>query len=117
MKSFIRKFNGWLGFVFASVAFFVVPHFYRMFDPTAGQFDAGYIHPIIYAAVSICFSSGLAWSLVLFTAPGAHKQLDKFCESNEEDDLDSLNMDAVLFAFILYLIYFISTIVFISCVV
>jgi hypothetical protein len=118
MRSFIRKFNGWLGFALASVAFFIVPHFYRSFDPTAGQFDAGYIHPIIYAAVAICFSSGLAWTLVLFTAPGSHKQLDQFFEASEDDAvLSKLNMDAVLLAFILYLIYFLTTIAFIAWVV
>lgn len=107
MKQFIRKYNGWLGFMLSTAAFFLAPPLYRLIDPTAGQFDAGFIHPIIYASVVICFASGLAWTLVLLTAPGAHKHLDRFFE---EPEAKGINPDAVITASILYVVFLLATV-------
>ena len=103
VKKFLMKYNGWLGFAVATLLFFAAPPLYRLIDPTAGQFDAGYIHPIIYAAVVVCFASGLSFLLLMLSAPGLHKGFDKYME--EENWV--LN-DQIKFALILYLAYFIS---------
>lgn len=83
-NKFLRKYNGWIGFVLGTVLFFIAPHIYRQFDPTAGQLDAGFIHPIIYAIVVVSIASAVAWMLTKFTAPGSHGALDKLLE--REDD-------------------------------
>jgi hypothetical protein len=101
-KKFLMKYNGWLGFVVASLLFFAAPPLYRLIDPTAGQFDAGYLHPIIYASVVVCFASGLANVMLILTAPGLHEQLDKFLDGT--CDL----CPKVKFGYMLYALYFIA---------
>lgn len=83
-KKFLQRYNGWLGFLIATVIFFVAPPIYRLLDPTAGQLDAGYIHPIVYAMVVVCIASGIAWMLSMFTAPGPHKALDNILEDHTD---------------------------------
>jgi len=102
-RKLLMKYNGWLGFAVASLLFFAAPPLYRLVDPTAGQFDAGYIHPIIYAAVVVCFASGLAFFMVILTAPGLHQQFDKFLEQE-----NYLVTDQVKYAIALYTLFFIS---------
>lgn len=99
-QKFLMKYNGWLGFVVASLLFFAAPPLYRLVDPTAGQFDAGYLHPIIYASVVVCFASGLGNLLLRLTAPGLYKQLDSFLDGTCE------LCPKVQFGYILYAIYF-----------
>lgn len=98
MKKFLRRYNGWLGFVLGSVLFFISPHIYRMFDPTAGQLDAGYIHPIIYAVVVVSIGSAVAWLLTQLTAPGPHKALDRLLEDDDPDKEDPYTALFILFA-------------------
>ena len=102
-KKLLMQYNGWLGFAIATLLFFAAPPLYRTIDPTAGQFDAGYIHPIIYASVVVCFASGLAFLLVKLTAPGLHRQFDKFLEQE-----NYLMSDPIKYAFVLYALYFVS---------
>lgn len=98
MKKFLRKYNGWLGFVLGSVLFFVAPHFYRLMDPTAGQLDAGYIHPIIYAVVVVSIGSAIAWLLTQLTAPGPHQALDRLLEDDEPATSDPYTALFIFFA-------------------
>ena len=102
-RKLLMKYNGWLGFAVATLLFFAAPPLYRLVDPTAGQFDAGYIHPIVYAAVVVCFASGLAFFMVILTAPGLHRQFDKFLEQESW-----LVTDQIKYAFALYALYFFS---------
>ncbi len=108
MKTFLRKYNGWLGFVLGSILFFVSPHLYRMFDPTAGQLDAGYIHPIIYAIVVVSIGSAIAWLLTNLTAPGPHKALDRLLE---DDDPHQSDPYTALFIYFGYFIAFIGVVI------
>lgn len=101
-KKFLMKYNGWLGFVVASLLFFAAPPLYRLIDPTAGQFDAGYLHPIIYASVVVCFASGLANVMLILTAPGLHGHLDRFLDGTCE------LCPKVKFGYMLYALYFIA---------
>lgn len=96
------KYNGWLGFVAFTVLFFAAPPLYRFIDPTAGQFDAGYIHPIIYASAVLTWASGLAFFLLQITAPAIHAQLDRFLESEEW-----VMTDAIRYGMIMYLVFMI----------
>lgn len=106
MKTFLKKYNGWLGFVLGSLLFFAAPPIYRLLDPTAGQLDAGYIHPIIYAIVVVSIGSAVSWLLTALTAPGPHQQLDKLLEEEDPDDAYT-----ALFLFLAFFISFIAVIV------
>lgn len=94
------RYNGWLGFIIGTVLFFVAPHIYHVFDPAAGQYDAGYLHPIIYALTVVSFASGFAWSILLLTAPGLLPKLDDFLEGR----MDVLT-DEVKTALLLYVMF------------
>lgn len=104
-KKILKTFNGWFGFAIASALFFIAPPVYRIFDPTAGQFDAGYLHPIIYAACVLCFGSGLAFALVFFTAPGLHKAFDEFLESDGTRPLEGFKFSMAKMALIMFLVF------------
>lgn len=106
MKTLLRKYNGWIGFVLGTVLFFIAPHIYRQFDPTAGQLDAGFIHPIIYAIVVVSIASAVAWMLTKFTAPGPHEDLDRVLERNGKDE-----WEIALFIYLAYFAAFIIVVV------
>lgn len=80
-KTFLKRYNGWLCFAVGTLLFFAAPSMYHLIDPTAGQYDAGYIHPIIYALTVISFASGFAWLLLQLMAPGQFKTIDAWFES------------------------------------
>lgn len=106
-KQILKHFNGWTGFAVSSILFFAAPPLYRYIDPTAGSFDAGYIHPIIYAGVVIGFAIGYAWLMVRLLAPGPFKAFDWFLESEKSNDSnDSLTM--ALWLFILFFVAIIA---------
>lgn len=111
------NYNGWLGFAVATLLFFAAPPLYRLIDPTAGQFDAGYIHPIIYSAVLVCFSSGLAFLLLKLTAPGLHKTFDEFLEHDGTEPMPGFQFSSAKFAFILYLTFMVLICVTVWCMV
>lgn len=102
-KKFLMRYNGWMGFIFGTIVFFIAPPIYRLIDPTAGQFDAGYIHPIIYAFTGLCFASASAFFMTKFTAPGPFAQLDRFFENDSW-----VTTDGIRVAMILYVAYFIG---------
>lgn len=100
-KKFLKTYNGWLGYAVGTALFFAAPSLYMHIDPTAGRYDAGYIMPIIYAGIVLFFASAISWTVLRLTAPGVHKQLDKFLEN--EDAIG--HSQAVLYGFILYAVY------------
>lgn len=106
------KYNGWFGFGIGTFLFFAAPPLYRIIDPTAGQFDAGYIHPIIYAAIVVFFADALSTLLLLATAPGLYKALDKFFESHEY-----LMTDPIKYGIGLKALYFTSICATVWCMV
>lgn len=108
-KKFIRHYNGWIAFVIGTALFFIAPHLYRMVDPTAGQFDAGYIHPIIYAMTVVSFASGFAWFILKSLAPGQHAVLDHWLESKDEINSEVFIM---LCAYALFMILIVAVVCF-----
>lgn len=112
-KKFLQHFNGWLLFAVASVLFFAVPPLYRIIDPTAGQFDAGYIHPIIYGAVVISFFIGFSWLALKLLAPGVHSELDRYLEDPVKNQMG----DASFTGLVIFLAFVISGVVIICCMV
>ena len=102
-QKFAKNFNGWISFAVGTALFFAAPPLYRIIDPTAGQFDAGYLHPIIYALCAASFAQGFAWFTMMITAPGLFKTFDSFLESSGSPLTDNVRA-----AFWLYLVYFIG---------
>lgn len=114
MKGKYLKFlNGWIGFAVGTLLFFAAPPLYRQIDPTAGQFDAGYIHPLIYSFTVLSFSIGCAWLSLKLTAPGLHKLFDNFLEQDSAQTLT----DSVRSAFWLFFFYIICVIAIVISVV
>lgn len=112
MNKLLKHFNGVIGFAVGTILFFAAPPLYRLIDPTAGAFDAGYIHPIIYACSTVCIGSSLAWALTRATAPGPWKLMDKFFDG-EINYVD----DCIAAALILYFIYMAAfVIIMVNCV-
>jgi hypothetical protein len=119
MKTFIQKYNGWISLAVAlimSVAlFFCGPDLYRMIDPEAGAYDAGYLHAIIYGVIVVFFAASAAWFLFKITAPGLHAAVDRFYETDpairklSENNEQKIG-DAVKAGFALYAMYFIAII-------
>jgi hypothetical protein len=112
MKKLLKHFNGWIGFVVGTVLFFATPPLYRYIDPTAGAFDAGYIHPIIYSIIVLCVASGLGWALTRATAPGPWRDMDKFFDG-DCSDLD----DRASIGIFLYLFYTTAFCITVMCIV
>lgn len=104
MRKILKHFNGWIGFLIGTILFFVAPHVYHVFDPTAGQFDAGYIHPIVYAFTVITFASAMSWGMIYLLAPGGFRVLDQWLESPEMAMDDRIKSLLKLYALIMTLI-------------
>lgn len=95
-----------------SLLFFAAPPLYRIIDPTAGSFDAGYIHAIIYAAVVVSFASGFAWLLTRLIAPGTFKLTDKWLEHEHPTITDS-----VKYTLIIFFLFFYSTVAIVCAII
>jgi hypothetical protein len=115
MKSFIKKYNGWISLavavIMSTVLFFCGPGLYRLIDPEAGAFDAGYLHAIIYSIIVVFMASGIAWLLFKITAPGLQGSVDNFFEN-----ASSVN-ESIRYGFIIYIVFFLSIVFIISQVV
>jgi hypothetical protein len=117
-KMFIKNYNEWLSLPIAIVVYFAAPGLYRLADPTAGQFDAGYLHALIFAVVAINFSSGISWLMLKLNFP----KLYKFWDDDFEDLLmegngDNVGDKAVLYSYLIYISYFVAMMVFIVAVI
>jgi hypothetical protein len=111
-KRFIRRYNGWIAFLVGLLLYFLVPKFYHLFDPTAGQYDAGYLHPIVLTMVVVSFGAGFAFSMVLLTAPALFKAWDMYMEGNNR-----VPGAQVKWAFGLYAFFFAAFILVYSAIV
>ena len=83
MKKFIKRYNEWLSIPIAIALFLFAPVIYRLFDPTAGEFDAGYLHALIYAIIAVNVASGISWFLFRLNFP----KLYRFWDDGFEDVL------------------------------
>ncbi len=92
--------------------FFVSPPIYRLIDPTAGHYDAGYIQPIIYAMIVFSFASAFAWLMLRLNAPALYRQFDKFLEGDH-----SMLSDQVKVAIGLWVFFVVSIVSVIICMV
>lgn len=88
-KKILKHYNGWIGFAVGSILFFISPPLYHLVDPTAGQFDAGYIHTIIFAMVAVSFASGFSWLMLRLLAPALFKALDQCFDGDSELNIQS----------------------------
>lgn len=102
LKKFLKHFNGWMGFVLGIILFLFSPKLYHMVDPVAGQFDAGYIHTIIFSFVVVSFASGFGWLLVRLTAPGLFSKMDTYLDGEAELCENSF-IGIALYAFTMFL--------------
>jgi hypothetical protein len=53
--------NEAIGIALAVALFLCTPHFLRLLDPTAGGYDAGVLHVIVFALVAVLTFSFLSW--------------------------------------------------------
>src|SRR5688572_9334690 len=115
MRSIKKHFNGGILMAVFVLTFFAAPPLYSLIDETAGRFDAGYLHAIIFGGMVTTFSGGLAWFLTKLTAAGAQRAFDKWCES--EDYTGEHPNNSATLGLILYLVYLILTVIAIVVIV
>lgn len=115
-NKFIKNYNEWLSLPIAVVIYFMAPGIYRLFDPSAGQFDAGYLHSLIFAAVAINISSGISWFLLKLNFPKLYKFWDDDFETSLIDG-GSGKDKAILYSYLIYTGYFAAMIMFIIAVI
>lgn len=59
------------------VALFALsPALFRWIDPTAGTFDVGTLHAVVFAVAAFCVLKGAAWLTLWLDFPGIYKWLD-----------------------------------------
>lgn len=104
MKRIFKALNGWISFALGTVLFFVAPPLYRLIDPTAGRYDAGYIQPIIYAMIAVSFASAFAWLMLRLNAPALYKKFDDFLEGDQSCFSDQVKAAFFFYAFFVLLI-------------
>jgi len=63
--------NEAIGIALAVALFLFTPHILRTIDPTAGAYDAGVLHVIIFAMVSVLVFSFLSWVGIKINFPEA----------------------------------------------
>lgn len=67
MKPLIRILSHWqhvTALLCAIGLFFAAPYLLRLADPTAGAFDAGYLHRPVVAAVYLLFGVSAVWTVI-----------------------------------------------------
>jgi hypothetical protein len=108
MKRIFKELNGWVSFALGSILFFVSPPIYRLIDPTAGRYDAGYIQPVIYAMIAVSFGSAFAWLMLRLNAPALYRAFDSFLEG----DVSTLtDQSKVAIGFYIFFIVVIVTVI------
>ena len=112
MKRLIKALNGWISFAVGTILFFVSPPLYRLMDPEAGRYDAGYIQPIIYAMIVVSFASAFAWLMLRLNAPALYKVFDRFLEGDQ-----SMLSDQVKIAVAFYLFFIVTIVTVIVCMI
>lgn len=71
-----KRYNEFFSLIVAVLLYFLSPEMYRYGDSDAGSFDAGYLHTIIFAIVSLNALSGFSWLLMAMNFPKLYKFLD-----------------------------------------
>lgn len=77
---FVKTYNEWFSFPIAIALFILTPKVYRLFDPTAGAFDAGIFHNAIYAIALLSLYSGVSWFFLWLKFPKLKQFLDDEAE-------------------------------------
>lgn len=111
MKRFIKRFNEFLGIPLAVVLYFITPPILRWVDPTAGAYDAGYLHAIALGLVKIFFASGVAWLLMWATFPKFYRYLDDDAETDLLNGTAAHHAWRAGIAFLIWAVYFITMVV------
>lgn len=87
--------------------YFVSPMLYRMIDPTAGAYDAGYLHAINLGLVRAFTASAVAWVMLWMSFPTFYRYLDDNVEHNLLFDGSVEEFRKGLIALFIYLTYFV----------
>lgn len=116
LRKFIKRYNEWLSLPVALALFFAVPNLYRMADGTAGSFDAGYLHTLVFAVVAVNFASGIAWFMFMLSFPDLYRYFDNQAERDVIANKAYFPSSAVL-AFGVYFAYFLTIIILIVSII
>lgn len=65
-----------LTLLIAFLLFFLSPPFFRLFDPTAGSYDAGVLQLIILAIVALCVFQSFTWLVMRIVWPSIRAYLE-----------------------------------------
>ncbi len=104
---FIKTYNEFLSIPIALFLFFMFPKFYREFDGTAGAFDAGYLHILVYAIIVINLGSGISWLMLRLSFPKFYTYFDDEMETDILEGREK-GFKKALFPLIIYGVIFIS---------
>ena len=77
MKRLLSSWQGFLGGVLGVVLFFNSPWMIRLYDPSAGQADGGFLHKLVSATVLYLFMIFLSWVGFQISFPSMDKWADK----------------------------------------
>lgn len=105
---FIKTYNELLSIPIALVLFFTFPRFYRQFDATAGAWDAGYLHILVFVLTAINLFSGVSWILMRLNFPIWYKYFD---DNMEQEVLEDIGYRKALFPLTIYFLYFLAMLV------
>jgi hypothetical protein len=108
MKKLIKRFNEFIGIPVAVLLFFLTPPLLRMIDPTAGAFDAGYLHAIVLGLVKVFMASAIAWILLWMSFPKLYRYLDDDAENDIIFGKTIERPNRALIPVLIYLAYFIG---------
>ena len=119
MRKFLKTYNEWISLPLAVLLFILAPQIYRLYDPTAGAFDLGYFHSLIFAVIGLNIASGISWLMFKMNFPHLYRFWD--------DGLEALLMErhsewehrkhAALYSMVIYLAYFLAIILLIIAVI
>jgi hypothetical protein len=115
MKNFLKTYNELLSIPIAIVLFFFAPPLYRLIDPGAGQFDAGYFQVLIFAIVAFNVASGVAWLMFRLNFPSLYKYWDNDFEDDVLERPWPVKQDgghkAQIYSIAIYSLYFLTLII------
>lgn len=77
MKRFLNSWQGWTAGAVFILIFLASPPLIREIDPTAGVFDAGYLHWLLLSAGAAAFGIAVVWTLWQISFPSTDKEADK----------------------------------------
>jgi hypothetical protein len=108
LKKFFKLWTEIWSIPLGLLLFWYSPHIIRFVDPTAGVFDLGILHKLLYAVVAILLGNGIAFLGIKFNFPSVFEFYKSESEPSAFDDFKSitpwqrLKLLAFLYALILF---------------